>query len=82
MRAYLIINNGKAAQYSPYKERYYVTTNPIDALARVETALAGSQLTMMNIRDEQQLIDLSIGMMISVSGGDYDVRLMPIEVFS
>jgi hypothetical protein len=59
-----------------------VTTNPSNALARVDKSLAGSQLTMMSIRDEQQLIDLPIGMRVSVSGGDFDIHLMPIEIFS
>jgi hypothetical protein len=82
MRAYLIIDNGKSAQCNPYKEQYHVTTNPSNALARVDKSLAGSQLTMMSIRDEQQLIDLPIGMRVSVSGGDFDIHLMPIEIFS
>lgn len=80
MRAYLIIDNGKLAQCKPYKERYYVTTDPANALARVEAALAGSQLRMMNVREEQDLLDLAIGMMVFVSAGDVDIRLMPIEI--
>lgn len=80
MRAYLIIDKGKLAQYKPYKDQYHVTTDPVKALARVEVALAGSQLTMMNVRDEQQLIDLPIGMMVMVSAGDFNVSLIPIEI--
>jgi hypothetical protein len=80
MRAYLIIDNGKSAQYKPYKDRYHVVTDPSKAIAKVESFLARSQLTMMNIRNEQQLLDLPIGMLVSVSGGDFDVNIMPIDV--